>query len=194
MIPELQFAYLSWEAFATLITGALAVFAAFRVGLKQVEIQYRQASIQSRLAAIEERKLRSDLFDRRIAVYEASARWFSYFVTTGQVAGKPTRAQKAMNVVSSRPKPIPGMDVSNAFLEAMLLSKFLFQPHVERALKAAWDASERWSDIARSDLGSYNDEKDRQALMAEARREITLIYDSLVDIFAAELQLSDLAD
>lgn len=194
MIPEMKFAYLSWEAFATMITGALAVYAAWRVGLRQVEIQGRQAKIQERLAAIEERKLRSDLFDRRIAVYEAASKWFAYFLTTGQVAGRPTRAQKTMNMVSDKPRAIPGMEVSIAYLDAMLMSRFLFQPHVERALKAAWDASERWSETARREGEGYNDEKQRQALLAETRKEIILIYDSLVDIFAPELQLGDLAE
>lgn len=194
MIPEMKLAYLSWEAFATMITGALAVYAAFRVGLKQVDIQNRQAKIQERLSAIEERKLRSDLFDRRIAVYEASAKWFAYFLTRGQVAGRPTRAQKALDSTSDKPRSVPGMDVSIAYLDAMLMSRFLFQPHVERALRAAWDASERWSETARREGGGYNDEKQRQALLAETRNEIILIYDSLVDIFAPELQLGDLAD
>ncbi len=61
----MTFDYLSWEAFATLFTGVLAVAAAFIVGLRQQAIAERQTLIQ-------QRQLASGLFERKFAVYEAT--------------------------------------------------------------------------------------------------------------------------
>ena len=55
----------SWEAFATLATGLAAVIAAWNLGRKQIEIQKAQVDLQ-RLT------LRSELFDRRYKLYEAT--------------------------------------------------------------------------------------------------------------------------
>ena len=53
----------TWEAFATLVTGFLAVGGAFLIGRRQMKIQGKQVELQD-LA------LKSDLFERRYAVYE----------------------------------------------------------------------------------------------------------------------------
>lgn len=55
--------YISWEAFATLFTGVLAVVAAFVVGLRQQKITERQTEF-------ERQRLRYDLYDRRYKIYD----------------------------------------------------------------------------------------------------------------------------
>lgn len=60
--------YVSWEAFATLITGALAVGAAVWVGKRQQEITAQQLE-NERLA------LRLDLFEKRYEFYDVLTRY-----------------------------------------------------------------------------------------------------------------------
>ncbi len=55
----------TWEAFATLATGLAAVAAAWSLGRRQILIQKQQVDLQAE-------SLRSDLFDRRYEVYEAT--------------------------------------------------------------------------------------------------------------------------
>lgn len=54
----------SWEAFATLVTGLAAVFAAYRVGQRQTAIQKNQVSLK-------EQGNKIALLERRLKVYEA---------------------------------------------------------------------------------------------------------------------------
>jgi hypothetical protein len=75
----------TWEAFATLATGAAAVGGATFIGLRQLKITGQQAGIAARQTDVASRqadilehqvqvdraKLRADLFDRRLAVYKA---------------------------------------------------------------------------------------------------------------------------
>lgn len=60
----MEFDYVSWEAFATILTGVLAVGAATFVGLRQHQTIRRQADIQA-LA------LNASLFDRRMVIVAA---------------------------------------------------------------------------------------------------------------------------
>lgn len=72
-----RFAF-TWEAFATLATGGLAVMGAAWIGHKQVtiterqtDITERQVGIAARQARIEMLTLQAQMYDRRIAVYRA---------------------------------------------------------------------------------------------------------------------------
>ena len=70
MIPEMKFAYLSWEAVAALMTGAAAVGAAVFVGLRQQVIMLGQLEIEAS-------KMRIDLFDKRMRIVELHSRLLS---------------------------------------------------------------------------------------------------------------------
>jgi len=70
----------TWEAFATLATGLAAVIAAFVVGLRQAAISQRQALILDRQVALAETALRGELYDRRIAIYDAVAESIERFL------------------------------------------------------------------------------------------------------------------
>jgi hypothetical protein len=62
----------TWEAFATLATGLAAVGGATYVGIKQVGISKRQTAILNRQVELQAHSLRSDLFDRRYVIFEAT--------------------------------------------------------------------------------------------------------------------------
>lgn len=129
-MPPMTFDYLSWEAFMTLLTGALAVGAAYQIGRKQVGIADRQADIQDRqtlisleLARIEKQKVRADLYDRRLAVFAAVDDWLRYTVQSGE---PPALSGEA------------GLDVRRRFESAMITSRFLFRPIVRETVEHYW--------------------------------------------------------
>jgi hypothetical protein len=101
----------SWEAFATLMTGILAVGAAFAVGRRQLSIQEKQASLQ-------ELELRSDLFDRRYAVYDNVRKFLLHIIRDAQY---------------------PSSEIERDFLMAMGEAKFLFGNKVQAALQEMWE-------------------------------------------------------
>ncbi|MBA4163506.1 MAG: hypothetical protein C0510_02555 [Erythrobacter sp.] len=100
----------SWEAFATLVTGVVAVAAAFVVGRRQLTIHEQQTRLQ-------ELELRSDLFDRRYAVYEKVRQFLLYIMQHAQY---------------------PELELEQSFLTAMGESKFLFGDKVQGALQEIW--------------------------------------------------------
>lgn len=116
-----------WPSFATLTTGLAAVFGATVVGLKQAGIAKRQADITERQAGITERQniildrqtkleelqLKSDLYERRLAIFE---------VTESYIIG-------VMNA-ATRPPDTLVME----FQRAIDRSHFLFRPEVAKEL------------------------------------------------------------
>ncbi|MGH7025878.1 hypothetical protein [Brevundimonas sp.] len=80
-----EFAFISWEAAATLATGFAAVAAAWCVGKNQIAIQKRQTRIQHELQKLEALKIKTDLFDRRMTVYLAIDSWLAEWVLRGEV-------------------------------------------------------------------------------------------------------------
>tara|TARA_R110002051_G_scaffold75897_1_gene138388 strand:- start:12376 stop:12846 length:471 start_codon:yes stop_codon:yes gene_type:complete len=105
----------SWEAFATLATGLLAVGAAVWIGLKQMSITRRQV-------ALENIKLRSELYDRRMEIYGATREWFDAFLQAGHT---------------------PDGDRRQRFVDAVYTSEFLFRPEVSQRLRAWYDLGVR---------------------------------------------------
>lgn len=84
MIPEMSFAYLSWEALATFAAGSAAVLGAWFLGMKQLEIQRAQLDIldrQTRLLALETKVA---LFERRLEVHDATQAALSELVRTAK--------------------------------------------------------------------------------------------------------------
>lgn len=106
-----------WDALATLASGALAVGAATFVAIRQLEISKRQTAIQEELAEIEAAKLRAELFDRRFAVYEATARFAAAIVAHAK---------------------FPADDIARDFQLAMDRARLLFRPSVSDFLQVAW--------------------------------------------------------
>lgn len=99
-----------WQAVAILVTGLLAVGAAYFVGQRQAEIQSHQADIQ-------EAALRSDLFDRRYKVFEAAEQFLR-------------------EIIQHADDPSP--ETQRAFVVVIGESRFLFLPPVRDGLDEIW--------------------------------------------------------
>lgn len=110
----------SWEAFATLAAGFGAVIAATVIGVRQTGIADRQARILERQVALDELRLRSDLFDRRWAVYEATREFLAEIM---------------------RHAAEPKQELQHEFLMSMNEASFLFHPKVSEELQDMWKRS-----------------------------------------------------
>jgi hypothetical protein len=101
----------SWEAFAQLVTGLAAVFAAFIIGRKQIAIQSAQTQLQSLSA-------KTALFDKRYAVFESTQKFLHEVGFAGQ-------------------KPTP--ETQYQFMKARQESVFLFSPNTAAGLNEIYD-------------------------------------------------------
>lgn len=133
MIPDMKLAYLTWEGFATLTTGILAVGGAVYVGAKQAKIAKAQTEILSRQTDIGERAVRVDAFDRRMAVFKASSNWLSYIETTGNVPGMTQDRSYPEGHEQAFWKH--GAEQQRAFITGMEEARFLFHPRVHEELE-----------------------------------------------------------
>lgn len=125
MIPSMRFDYMTWEAFATLVTGASAVGAAYLIGVRQTKIAARQTDIVARQTDIQRLALNASLFERRMEVVNAFA------------MHKNALAWEPENVDVTR----------EAFAKASNEVPFLFPSGVMDIIEEAWQLSTR--------LGSY---------------------------------------
>lgn len=73
-----------WQSFATLFVGIAAIGGATLVGLKQAKIAKNQNDILHRQVRLEETRLRSELYNRRMAVFEEVASYMDG-VLKGQI-------------------------------------------------------------------------------------------------------------
>jgi hypothetical protein len=72
---QIEWTAFTWQAFATLVTGALAVGAATVVAIRQLTIARRQVDIQERQVWLAELTLREKLFERRLSTYNTIRRF-----------------------------------------------------------------------------------------------------------------------
>lgn len=138
----------SWEALATLITGAAAVYAAFRVGRRQTAIAHRQADIQadqarvqSQIAEVERIRLRMEMFSRRHEVYAATFDYLGHFLMTNSV---PRLIQYEGEEV-----PQEEFELARRFRDASHLAPFIFRPEVDAFMKEIRDASRKLTLVKR---------------------------------------------
>jgi hypothetical protein len=164
----------TWDAFATLLTGILAVGAAFFVGRRQVEISNKQNSILSEQARLSALTYRSDLFEHRFEVYDATSRFL------GTIIAHADR---------------PDVEVERRFLIALDRSKFLFAPEVTESLRTIWkeacafSATKAQMQANYNRTGSYGDGMPQKEL-----EQITKLHErleNLSDTFGLELRLSE---
>lgn len=174
----MTFDYLSWEAFATLVTGALAVLAAAFVGLRQAEIQRRQAEIQHRQATTVGYAHRLNLFERRLAIFQAIQNYVTQFIR-------------------DRHGPYVG-EVYEAYRKSVQLARFVFPESVWREVLRI-DQLMREHDAQRSIAEQpFREDWDKaQAIEAsEARRrsnqtfkDVLVAYEALPKTFGSALSL-----
>jgi len=117
----------SWDAFATLLAGALtfvagvlAVGAALYVAKKQNAILRRQTEILERQARSDESAHRHDMFDRRFTIYELAQQ----FIIAATLAAE---------------RVAPALEAE--FSAAVNRSQFLFESAVYRELKDVLDTA-----------------------------------------------------
>jgi hypothetical protein len=78
----MKFAYLSWEAFATLFTGLVALGGAIWLGTRQTRIQLAQVKLLEVQSALHDLEVRTALFDRRLEVYSATRDVLNELIST----------------------------------------------------------------------------------------------------------------
>lgn len=150
---------------ATLFTGLAAVAAALFVGLRQADIQRRQATISERMASTEEARIRLELFDKR---YQ--------FVQTVSAFIRRVRSSHE-----------EWTDEDTAFLTEAREAEFLFPRRLKEIIDRMWILAVDYRDAA-EDLD--NEEKRFEA--RQRRRELRASINEAVEEFdrlcAAELR------
>lgn len=125
----------TWEAFATILAGALAfaagviaVIGAVKVGSSQTDLLAKQAAIAERQVALSELTLRAELFQDRVKVYDGVRSWLRFIVMHGRAPGM-ARPNDGIHEV-------PGENALNdQFIDAWDRSRFLFRPAVFQELE-----------------------------------------------------------
>lgn len=104
---------------ATIIVGVGAIIGAVFVGIRQAGIASRQADILASQVRLEETKLKADLFDKRLATYEATAAFLYHIGDLGDTAEGEARISH--------------------FATKYRESRFLFGADVHAALMEIWE-------------------------------------------------------
>lgn len=117
--------YASSEAYAAIIAavigligGLLAVAAAVVVGLRQSEILTRQTDVANRMAEVEELRLKSELYDRRIAVYTGVSQMIEFVQGHGRTPRDKTTGRLGLGKNEA--------EIVNQFYAALSSAHFLF--------------------------------------------------------------------
>ena len=118
----------SWEAFAALATGLVAVIAAWRIGLKQIGIMDRQVASQ-------ELAVRIELYDRRYSVFDRARNFILRVMQHGDFITDVTAV---------------------SFQLAVVESKFLFCQPVYDGLNEIWKEACQLNKIQTDMTHSYN--------------------------------------
>ena len=181
----IDFTRLTWEAFATFLTGVLAVGGAIAIGLRQTAILRRQVDLQ-------QLELRRLLHDLRLPVYEATKAWLGHIVQTGTI---PNRIGGLGNLIPGSVEHIAEQErqrsLEEAFLDAIEKSRFLFGPPVFVSLERLWTAGNQLHLHRVKQLGPP------EGRGAHAEKELDLLKwlsgqrANLGAVFGDELQVSD---
>lgn len=176
-MPGIDWDGFTWEAFATILTGVLAVVAALIVGVRQGGITSRQTDILESQSKLAELSLRHDLFERRYGVYVDVRDFLTYIV---QQADYPHRDAEH-----------PERDLETKFFQAIGLSRFYFGSGVTERLRAIQSKCASYAIVRRA----IEDPSNRDHYAANAIRENDLfeeIYEllkGLPDLFGDALRL-----
>ncbi|MEK7454723.1 MAG: hypothetical protein AABZ76_07345 [Pseudomonadota bacterium] len=156
----------TWEAFATLATGGLAVLGAMWIGYHQLAITKqqtliteRQVGIAGRQARIEMLNLQAQMYDRRIAVYRA--------------------IQDYMGLQWSD-KLTPDSEVSKNFYVALEGSAFLFPEAVQQKIRVLHIAIRQQFAVRRT---IYKLEKDNQEVGDHVQDKLDRLSDTISEAF-----------
>lgn len=162
---------LTWEAFATLVTGLLAVASAAVIGGFQLRLFAQQSSILDRQVRLQELSVREALFDRRMEVYSAALEFLEAVLRSGELS------------------------FQGRFEEAMAKAAFLFRPEVHEGLEAALLTARGYSyarERRRTFPEGWESGPTPQALIDEekvAHARLMEVYANLQGLFGEEIRL-----
>lgn len=166
---------MNWEAAA----GFSAVLAALIVGL-------RQSGILSRQVRLEQQKAQADVFDRRMAVYDATREWLMFMNDVGRAPWEHgPDAAHGTSVEREREKTI-----KSNYLTEFEKARFLFSPAVFERLERvtnqalASDHEPVWIRIFPVD------EDPIPSTIAAAYRRSRIVDAKLTEIFGDEIHLA----
>nr|WP_295236648.1 hypothetical protein [uncultured Brevundimonas sp.] len=176
-----------WAALIALLGGILALAGAWILGSRQLKILNRQTDIQTsqteiatRMASLEELKLKSELFDDRYEVYRATREWVRF-----------------INSENRRPRDdanaVPGeADIINDFIREWDRSRFLFRPRVHVRLKELLNLSHKLHYVQKRQLSPIPDPDSRDFVDEEYAilGEFLRVSEDMADVFGDELFIS----
>lgn len=146
------------SALSPILAALIAVSAAVYVGLKQNQILEKQADIELL-------KLKSELFDRRMKIFQTVQRWVDVCWRNGH-------------------PPAVGSEDDRAFIEALNMTRLLFSDSVYEELHSWYLAG---ADILTHDtLGAYVEAGETRKTLFEKLQ--------LVELFAPYLRIQDSGD
>nr|WP_295236651.1 hypothetical protein [uncultured Brevundimonas sp.] len=177
-----------WAAVIAAIPALIAVAFALRVGILQARILTSQTRLQEEIARraekIERDKLKADLWEKRFAVYDATAKFIGETLITGWPPG--------MTAIGAPETQQRHKTIHNDFLTAMETSKILFSDGVHDDLQRIWTAAcqlhVHCQGARRADNPSYQEDVEGQSLYL---RRIANVRGRLYDIFGRDLSLGD---
>jgi hypothetical protein len=146
---------------------------AYRVGILQAQILDKQSQLQhltaNRTLELEERKLRADLFDKRMEVYTATQAFIGVILAEGE---PPSYARTGSDEEMARQ-----FRITREFTVAIDRSQFLFGQHVEAELRQLWTNA---NDLHYHNVQHANDRPDDEEDHAQKARDLIkgfLTYD-----------------
>jgi hypothetical protein len=177
-MPSVDYSTFTWQAFATLTTGFLAVCAATIIALRQIAL----AKQQTRLSEL---TLKEKLFDRRFQIYQDVHRSLSSILSDNPID------------VDRSPSDDP-IDVGTVYAtldDAAIRARFLFDYTVERRLYTLRrDIASMLKQKRRIAKGAWDNEEQRQwrhKIYFETNRTLRRKLDNLSALFGDYLRLSE---
>lgn len=166
---------MTWEAAA----GFSAVVAASVVGL-------RQSGILKRQVRLEQQKTQTDVFDRRMAVYDATREWLRFMNDAGRAPWEDSpEAAHASPFEREREKTI-----KSNYLTEFEKARFLFSPAVFKRLESVTDQALA-SDHEPAWIRIFNGETETTlSTISAAYRRSRIVDAKLIEIFGDEIHLA----
>jgi|GEM_PF-3407851 len=116
-----------WAALIALLGGLLALLGAWLIGIRQIKIQHLQTRIANGMFAIEQTRLKAELYDRRVQVYAATKAFLDTIITRGVVPGHTHEQGVTLDE-----------DIYRQFMDASSAAQFLFDDDVVEYLQQVW--------------------------------------------------------
>lgn len=127
-----------WAALIGFLGALIAFWGAWRLGKNQMNILKEQAaiqrmgvSLQRRSLEFEELKVRTDVFDRRVAIFNVTREWFNFFFVHDRAPGLFSRQSEAEITPEARSAEIK---LHRDFVAAADQSRFLLSDDISKAL------------------------------------------------------------